>query len=202
MRMCNTHESGRSMIEMLGVLAIIGVLSVGGIAGYSQAMAKFKVTKVTDQVQTTVTNVRTLFSTQKNYKAIDTMNQMFAMGVIGQDVCGNGTDAAYTNCTGAFGGAFQMGSIFTGNTAYYIFMNQVPKDACVRLAMSDWGDQSSGFLGLAIKTDDSKETMNSASTTADTATIFSTAKGEIPLDLSNALTACNNAAVGMTWMYR
>ena len=27
------NESGRSMVEMLGVLAIIGVLSVGGIAG-------------------------------------------------------------------------------------------------------------------------------------------------------------------------
>ena len=33
-------SSGRSMIEMLGVLAIIGVLSVGGIAGYSKAMQK------------------------------------------------------------------------------------------------------------------------------------------------------------------
>ena len=38
-------QSGRSMIEMLGVLAIIGVLSVGGIAGYSKAMEKFKVNK-------------------------------------------------------------------------------------------------------------------------------------------------------------
>ena len=38
-------QSGRSMIEMLGVLAIIGVLSVGGIAGYSKAMSKFKVNK-------------------------------------------------------------------------------------------------------------------------------------------------------------
>ena len=38
----NTKEeqNGRSMIEMLGVLAIIGVLSVGGIAGYSKAMMK------------------------------------------------------------------------------------------------------------------------------------------------------------------
>ena len=34
------NEKGRSMIEMLGVLAIIGVLSVGGIAGYSKAMMK------------------------------------------------------------------------------------------------------------------------------------------------------------------
>ena len=42
------NESGRSMIEMLGVLAIIGVLSVGGIAGYSKDMNKFKTNKVAD----------------------------------------------------------------------------------------------------------------------------------------------------------
>ena len=38
-------SAGRSMIEMLGVLAIIAVLTVGGIAGYSKAMEKFKVDK-------------------------------------------------------------------------------------------------------------------------------------------------------------
>lgn len=36
----NQLESGRSMVEMLGVLAIIGVLSVGAIAGYRYAMDK------------------------------------------------------------------------------------------------------------------------------------------------------------------
>ena len=36
------NSFGRSMIEMLGVLAIVGVLSVGGIAGYSKAMEKYK----------------------------------------------------------------------------------------------------------------------------------------------------------------
>ena len=35
-------QSGRSMIEMLGVLAIIGVLSVAGIAGYSKAMMMWR----------------------------------------------------------------------------------------------------------------------------------------------------------------
>ena len=40
---------GRSMIEMLGVLAIIGVLSVGGIAGYSKAMMKYKINKMTEE---------------------------------------------------------------------------------------------------------------------------------------------------------
>ena len=42
-------QSGRSMIEMLGVLAIIGVLSVGGIAGYSKAMMKYKINKMTEE---------------------------------------------------------------------------------------------------------------------------------------------------------
>ena len=40
-------QSGRSMVEMLGVLAIVGVLSVGGIAGYSKAMNKYKMNKFT-----------------------------------------------------------------------------------------------------------------------------------------------------------
>ena len=35
-------QSGRSMIEMLGVLAVVGVLSIGGVAGYRYAMAKHK----------------------------------------------------------------------------------------------------------------------------------------------------------------
>ena len=40
------NEKGRSMVEMLGVLAIIGVLSVAGIAGYSMAMKKYRVNEV------------------------------------------------------------------------------------------------------------------------------------------------------------
>ena len=44
------RENGRSMVEMLGVLAIIGVLSVGAISGYSKAMMKYKLNKQTEQI--------------------------------------------------------------------------------------------------------------------------------------------------------
>ena len=53
---CNTMRTdaatchGRSMVEMLGVLAIIGVLSIGAIAGYSKAMFKYKLNKQTTQI--------------------------------------------------------------------------------------------------------------------------------------------------------
>ena len=50
-------ESGRSMVEMLGVLAIIGVLSVGAIAGYSKAMMKYKLNKHAEAVNMLINNV-------------------------------------------------------------------------------------------------------------------------------------------------
>ena len=42
------NESGRSMVEMLGVLAIIGVLSIGGIAGYTMAMNRYRANEIVD----------------------------------------------------------------------------------------------------------------------------------------------------------
>ena len=50
-------QSGRSMTEMLGVLAIIGVLSVGAIAGYSKAMTKYKLNKHAKQMNTVINAV-------------------------------------------------------------------------------------------------------------------------------------------------
>ena len=69
MKLNRIEQSGRSMVEMLGVLAIIGVLSVGGIAGYSKAMTKFKINKSMDQISMLVANIRTLFSGQRLWAA-------------------------------------------------------------------------------------------------------------------------------------
>ncbi|MBQ8672030.1 MAG: hypothetical protein IJ525_05885 [Alphaproteobacteria bacterium] len=65
--MTKSVQSGRSMIEMLGVLAIIGVLSVGGIAGYSKAMQKYRINKTIEQITLIAGNVRAFWGPQKNY---------------------------------------------------------------------------------------------------------------------------------------
>lgn len=44
-----SNQAGRSMIEMLGVLAIVGVLSVGAIAEFGKAMYKWKAIKCTEE---------------------------------------------------------------------------------------------------------------------------------------------------------
>ena len=56
-RQVDATQYGRSMVEMLGVLAIIGVLSVGGIAGYSKAMNKYKLNQYSEAVNMLINNV-------------------------------------------------------------------------------------------------------------------------------------------------
>ena len=46
----NPKEKGRSMVEMLGVLAVIGVLSVGGIMGYKYGMMKYRVNETINEL--------------------------------------------------------------------------------------------------------------------------------------------------------
>ena len=60
-------QFGRSMVEMLGVLAIIGVLSVGGIAGYSKAMMKHKLNKHAQSINLLINNIITITPSFKNF---------------------------------------------------------------------------------------------------------------------------------------
>ena len=63
---CDSVCAGRSMVEMLGVLAIIGVLSVGAIAGYSKAMNKYKINKTIETANQLLATVFTKFATDKS----------------------------------------------------------------------------------------------------------------------------------------
>ena len=81
---CDSLCAGRSMVEMLGVLAIIGVLSVGAIAGYSKAMMKYKLNKHAEQMNTVINAVA------RNLHSFDNIEQggtvitpyLFKMGEI------------------------------------------------------------------------------------------------------------------------
>ncbi|MCP4393598.1 MAG: type II secretion system protein [Alphaproteobacteria bacterium] len=64
-------QSGRSMIEMLGVLAIVGVLSVGALTGYSQAMKKYNLNKTEDQINNLIIGIADLYEDQKSYSSLD-----------------------------------------------------------------------------------------------------------------------------------
>ena len=53
------NENGRSMVEMLGVLAIIGVLSVAGIMGYTIAMRKYRANEIAQAISMLAVSAKT-----------------------------------------------------------------------------------------------------------------------------------------------
>ena len=55
----NYGHKGRSMLEMLGVLAVVGILSAGAVAGYQKAMAKKRLNSTVSQITQIISNVRT-----------------------------------------------------------------------------------------------------------------------------------------------
>ena len=147
-------ESGRSMIEMLGVLAIIGVLSVGGIAGYSKAMNKFKTNKVADNVSMLVANTKTLYAQQNTYTGLNNENAV-SMGIVPDELVVKDDQGKYKSLVNAFNGPV---SITVSNStapddekAFIIEFDNLSKEACITLATNDWGSgYSSGLIALQV----------------------------------------------------
>ena len=78
------NQRGRSMVEMLGVLAIVGVLSVGAIAGYSKAMFKYKMNKTMDIISHAVARVAELDTMKfpQNLEDIEGAQDILNYGII------------------------------------------------------------------------------------------------------------------------
>lgn len=77
--MKNVNESGRSMVEMLGVLAIIGVLSIGGIAGYTLAMNRYRANEILNAASMVAIEAVARASTSANGSANVAYNSLGGM---------------------------------------------------------------------------------------------------------------------------
>jgi Tfp pilus assembly protein PilE len=138
-------ETGRSMIEMLGVLAIVGVLSVGGIAGYSKAMSKFKIGKTQDQIQSLVSNIRAMWSSEPNYAGLN------AAFLISTDILPKDMRKDANNAINAFNGAVTFAPSAADAKEFSITYAGLPPNVCIEVATADWGsDTSSGLVSMKI----------------------------------------------------
>ena len=225
-----TNESGRSMVEMLGVLAIIGVLSVGGIAGYSKAMNKYKINKTTDQVSMLVANLRTIFSSQGNYAGLNN-GSAIRFGVVPNDMYTTAaTYASNVDIKNAFGGnvVIKAAKARAGDTAkneaFVIEYNGLSQEACVTVATGDWGSgQASGLIAMAAGTTtyaagggtlfqaiDEELLIDNAAAAAAVATKVTAQPGNTtsgtPISVADAVLACSGgtnagSAYGVAWKY-
>ena len=145
------RDYGRSMIEMLGVLAIIGVLSVGGIAGYSKAMEKWKINKTIEQVEEITQNILTLYANQKTLdfgqeeqEYTIKVDNLKTLGIIPANLKQAEGDYTFIN---PLGGTSYICAIDYDN--FEINVQYISKEACVALSTHNWNFSSPYFMGIS-----------------------------------------------------
>jgi len=156
-------QFGRSMIEMLGVLAIVGVLSAGGIAGYSMAIQSYKTTQLIERINLIATRVRTVYK-NGDYTGVTRAN-MINSGKLSKHDFENPFGGSLTLNTNASLGYF------------YIFSDEsnLPAETCVDLLQTDWGKEGVfSAIGLSESRNPSYRFDN----------------GTYPVPLQTAITAC------------
>ncbi|MBQ8671776.1 MAG: hypothetical protein IJ525_04560 [Alphaproteobacteria bacterium] len=169
--MTKSVQSGRSMIEMLGVLAIIGVLSVGGIAGYSKAMQKYRINKAIEQITLIAGNVRTFFASQGNYEGVND-DKVIKKAKLVPDEMWDGN-----NIRNVFGDTVLLhstGKFKRGDAKAFVIEYVTPTDneeVCIELFTHDWSD--AGIRSILAHP------------------VYTKAK-KLPIDINDAVTMCSN----------
>ena len=192
------EQSGRSMVEMLGVLAIIGVLSIGGISGYSKAMSKYRVNKTLDQISMLVMNIRSLFASSVNYKGLG-IGTAIQMGIIPGDMRIGDSETEIIN---AYQGRvfLEPGNSGGANRSFIVQYTGLTQEACVSIATADWGSQAgSGLVSIGI-TSGTEKTTKATFNEDDTFKIE-----DMPIPLSDAAAKCDDdtetAGNAIQWEY-
>ncbi len=191
-------ENGRSMIEMLGVLAIIGVLSVGGIAGFSKAMESYKTNQCIEQLSTIIANVKNLGLRQHgSYKGLSPKVAK-KMKLVPEEMVSEKDNAIVM--FNPFGGTVNVG---TGNnsssdnhkaeTDFLITYYSLSKDTCLQIMAKNWGEKKIGTIAAADaatmdKTIKSFQYSSTASCTAENKSAVCT---NMQMPLSDAITGCS-----------
>ena len=188
-------QSGRSMVEMLGVLAIIGVLSVGGISGYSKAMAKYKLTKAQDQITMLLMNIRTAYATSPNYSGLDE-KQAGDYNLAPNEMVVKTSSGKTAKLQNTFGGEVKIGTVGTGDTYFWIQLQALGKEACRTLLSSDWG--ADGLVGIWAAATASG---SSSGATCANAANTSWCVEKLPVSYGDAGTTCTGETNSITWVY-
>ena len=150
------NENGRSMIEMLGVLAIIGVLSVGGIAGYTKAMMKYRINKTIEQITLIAGNVRTFFANQKTISLRfnkdgpqDEASEKIVRKarLVPEEMMYLNGDGEIVYLVSTFGERFfVIGS--PSSKFFSLYFYNLPQEACIELLSHDWNNANASAISV------------------------------------------------------
>ena len=125
---------GRSMVEMLGVLAIIGVLSVGVISGYSKAMMKYKLNRQTEQIGSILDYVLINSDKFNHDTSIAFISLLYKLNAIPVEMIRE--DWIYGYVYDIFGNKVYLNENNDGNNIYYslsVSIGKYSREICMNL---------------------------------------------------------------------
>lgn len=182
------NESGRSMIEMLGVLSIIGILTVGGYGLVSKMQRNQRMNEITDNFVNFARKVRQV--SRDYYIEGETIKSM-----CGESACSSFADyvqygKAYPEELTYSGGDFvderndvTYNVTYVGNNIMFmVSASGLDEQTCMQLATMNYGTPStSGYMGMNIGADSSTAALASLSRQQKT--------------IGEAVTACTGKSV-------
>ena len=206
--MIRSCEHGRSMIEMLGVLAIVGILSIGAISGYTKAMQKIKNDRMVTQLSMLVMNIRSGFIGQMDYSSLSSRVLLDA-GMVPSDMVVGAEFSSQTGLKHAMNGNVYVYKSLNATgmvKAFEVYLTGLTRQTCVALATTDWGmDPASGFVSMYIGTDEVvdgalMEDINTPGESVPNSGVYTTGQHEnaIPLTYNMAMAACTCSGTDCT----
>ena len=144
--MYKSIQYGRSMIEMLGVLAIIGVLSVGGLSVIAKAKRDSDISKVME-------NTAHLVMTSKKLACqYDSEYGTYTMMLYKSEIYP--PSLTYDKLANTFVDSVNNKYAITSNESnatFTVTISNLKSEACIKLATSEWGNShSNGFSKICI----------------------------------------------------
>ena len=144
-------SSGRSMVEMLGVLAIIGVLSVGAISGYSKAMEKYRWNKFVNSVNLLVAQATQFIA---NNKASDTESLNLTAMLHKINAFPEGFNLSVINFRYTPNIGFQYGYIYQYSSEHNvleIYFESPTSDFCKKTLTTPWEGLAWDYQGGGLR---------------------------------------------------
>ncbi|MBR6675417.1 MAG: hypothetical protein IKL32_05820, partial [Alphaproteobacteria bacterium] len=120
----NIMQSGRSMVEIIGVLVVVGVLSIGAVSGYKYGMNKYRAIQTINELK---------------IRAVGLMQQVNRGEIVELNMeMGDKTGLGYT--TDAW--------IRERNPKYfYISLENVPSEICTQILQEEWELTTAIYVG-------------------------------------------------------
>lgn len=128
-------EQGRSMIEMLGVLAIIGVLSIGGLHVINRMQYEHKATQLVNDFNETVTKL------QKSIGQMDSGYENISVFAYKNNLYSTNWVPNQKNNTIIYTGLLSSTYKLSGSSDaphYTVYAMNVDDNICIRLAMQEF----------------------------------------------------------------